>query len=83
MFDIVNKRCETNGCMKSPKFNFEGQTACRFCESHKLNGMVDRSEQHQTGESDEVIKNLNKFLQSARDQPSLCHHHSMLLPVSP
>jgi nitrite reductase/ring-hydroxylating ferredoxin subunit len=41
MVDVVNNRCEHEGCQKRPAFNVQGQKKRRFCGVHKLDGMVD------------------------------------------
>jgi len=41
MVDVVNNRCEHEGCQKQPAFNVQGQKKGRFCGEHKLDGMVD------------------------------------------
>uniref|UniRef100_A0A7S3XZM6 EsV-1-7 n=1 Tax=Heterosigma akashiwo TaxID=2829 RepID=A0A7S3XZM6_HETAK len=34
------RTCEQAGCSAAPLFNFEGEQEGRFCEEHKVNGMV-------------------------------------------
>ena len=40
MVDAIHKRCEQNGCQKTPSFAFKGNKAM-FCCTHRLEGMVD------------------------------------------
>jgi len=40
MIDILNKKCEHEGCNFKPSFNYEEETIGRFCSEHKLKNMV-------------------------------------------
>jgi len=40
MIDVKNKSCENIGCIKLPVFNYINSQKPRFCNSHKLTGMV-------------------------------------------
>ena len=40
MVDVINKRCEHEGCKSQPAFNVKGAKRGRFCKDHKEIGMV-------------------------------------------
>jgi hypothetical protein len=41
MIDIKNKRCQKDGCMIRPVYNYNGQTKAIYCNQHKLPNMID------------------------------------------
>jgi len=41
MVDIKNKRCQENGCIKQPNFNFKNEFGGKFCKIHAKNEMID------------------------------------------
>jgi very-short-patch-repair endonuclease len=40
MIDIKHKMCQHSGCKIRPNFNFEGELKPKFCDSHKIDGMI-------------------------------------------
>ena len=43
MIDVINDRCEHEGCYISPIYNYRGEKKRRFCGSHYLPGMINIS----------------------------------------
>jgi hypothetical protein len=43
MIDVINSRCEYDGCEISPTHNYRGETKRRFCSSHQLPDMINIS----------------------------------------
>lgn len=41
MVDVVSKKCEADGCYRSPIYNIRGSTIRRFCKDHKGEDMID------------------------------------------
>jgi hypothetical protein len=41
MIDVKHNKCEFDDCNISPSYKYEDDTHCRFCATHKLNGMID------------------------------------------
>ena len=41
MIDVINKRCQENGCSTHPTYNFNGQKKGLYCNEHKKLGMID------------------------------------------
>ena len=40
MVDVYSRKCEEEGCQKQPSYNDPGNKHKRFCNAHKLDGMV-------------------------------------------
>jgi len=41
MVNVISKKCEHHDCSKIPVYNSPGESKARFCNEHKLEGMVD------------------------------------------
>jgi len=41
MIDVVNKKCEFDGCAIHPVYNIIGSKIGKFCFKHKIDGMID------------------------------------------
>ena len=46
MVDIINNRCEYEGCELSPIYNYKGELKRRFCSSHHLPNMINISKKY-------------------------------------
>ena len=38
--NVLNKKCQQDGCCKIPAFNFKGEKEMFFCFTHKKEGMI-------------------------------------------
>ena len=41
MIDVMNRKCRTEVCSKTPSFGVAGTTIAEYCAQHAQNGMVD------------------------------------------
>jgi hypothetical protein len=46
MVDIINNRCEYEGCEMSPTYNYKGELKRRFCSSHHLPDMINLTKKY-------------------------------------
>jgi hypothetical protein len=59
MIDIINKRCQNEGCMKQPNYNYDGKTKPLYCNQHKLDNMIDIKHKRCQNEGCMIIPNYN------------------------
>ena len=41
MVNVVRKPCNYDGCYKQPNYNYNIEKKSLYCNTHKLNGMID------------------------------------------
>lgn len=79
MVNVKGKKCQFDGCKKTPTFNMEGETAGMFCVEHKQPGMVDVK--HKMCQS--VGCKKRTWFGIPGSQPSHCADHKQEGMVSP
>jgi hypothetical protein len=76
MTNVVNKRCEFDGCGKRPSYNYPDQEGSRFCATHKLDTMVDIVNRNNKCQYDTCTR-ISNFGYIGDKKGSYCSEHKL------